>query len=111
VSPADIEKQDADGSEIGSPNDPRSSIDVPKQYDTNRAKYAEEVFDCIYKTFMPKCGRPSGGSMQAIPKFALASERLPMARAQVVAETRAWFDAHPEEAQGIVEIFAPQATA
>lgn len=30
-------------------------------------------------------------------------------RAQVVAETRAWFDAHPEEAQGIVEFFAPQA--
>jgi hypothetical protein len=29
----------------------------------------------------------------------------------VVAETRAWFDAHPEEAQGIVELFAPQATA
>jgi len=32
-------------------------------------------------------------------------------RAQVVAETRAWFAAHPEEAQGIVEIFAPQAAA
>ncbi len=32
-------------------------------------------------------------------------------RAQVVAETQAWFDAHPEEAQGIVELFAPQATA
>jgi enamine deaminase RidA (YjgF/YER057c/UK114 family) len=32
-------------------------------------------------------------------------------RAHVVAETRAWFDAHPEEAQGIVELFAPQATA
>jgi len=32
-------------------------------------------------------------------------------RAQVVAETRAWFDAHPEEAQGIVDLFAPQATA
>ena len=32
-------------------------------------------------------------------------------RAQVVAETRAWFDAHPEEAQGIAELFAPQATA
>ena len=32
-------------------------------------------------------------------------------RAQVVAETRAWFDAHPEEAQGIVEFFAPRATA
>ena len=32
-------------------------------------------------------------------------------RAQVVAETRAWFDAHPEEAQGIVELFAPQAAA
>ena len=32
-------------------------------------------------------------------------------RAQVVAETRAWFDAHPEEAQGIVELLAPQATA
>lgn len=28
-------------------------------------------------------------------------------RAQVVAETRAWFDAHPDEAQGIVELFAP----
>jgi hypothetical protein len=32
-------------------------------------------------------------------------------RAQVVAETMAWFDAHPEEAQGIVDLFAPQATA
>jgi hypothetical protein len=32
-------------------------------------------------------------------------------RAQVVAETRAWFDAHPEEAQGIVDLFAPLATA
>jgi len=32
-------------------------------------------------------------------------------RAQVVAETRAWFEAHPEEARGIVELFAPQATA
>jgi hypothetical protein len=32
-------------------------------------------------------------------------------RAQVVAETRAWFDAHPEEAQGIVELFASRATA
>ena len=32
-------------------------------------------------------------------------------RAQVVAQTRAWFDAHPEEAQGIVELFAPQAAA
>src|SRR6185312_2118309 len=31
-------------------------------------------------------------------------------RAQVVAETRAWFDAHPEEAQGIVDLLAPQAT-
>jgi metal-responsive CopG/Arc/MetJ family transcriptional regulator len=32
-------------------------------------------------------------------------------RAQVVAETRAWFNARPAEAQGIVELFAPQATA
>jgi hypothetical protein len=32
-------------------------------------------------------------------------------RARVVAETRAWFDAHPEEAQGIVELFVPQAAA
>ena len=32
-------------------------------------------------------------------------------RAQVVAETRAWFDAHPKAAQGIGEIFAPRATA
>ena len=32
-------------------------------------------------------------------------------RSRVVAETRAWFDAHPEEAQGIVELFAPQVTA
>src|SRR5256885_16832089 len=32
-------------------------------------------------------------------------------RARVVAETRAWFDAHPEEARGIVEVFAPEATA
>jgi enamine deaminase RidA (YjgF/YER057c/UK114 family) len=31
-------------------------------------------------------------------------------RAEVVAETRAWFDAHPEEAQGIVALFAPQGT-
>jgi enamine deaminase RidA (YjgF/YER057c/UK114 family) len=31
-------------------------------------------------------------------------------RAQVVADTRAWFDAHPEEAQGIAEFFAPRAT-
>jgi enamine deaminase RidA (YjgF/YER057c/UK114 family) len=31
-------------------------------------------------------------------------------RAQVVAETRAWFNAHPEEARGIVELFLPQAT-
>jgi hypothetical protein len=30
-------------------------------------------------------------------------------RAQVVAETKAWFDAHPDEARGIVEFFAPQA--
>ncbi len=30
-------------------------------------------------------------------------------RARVVAETRAWFDAHPEQARGIVELFAPQA--
>ena len=32
-------------------------------------------------------------------------------RSQVVAETRAWFDAHPDEARGIVEFFAPRATA
>jgi hypothetical protein len=32
-------------------------------------------------------------------------------RAQVVAETRAWFEAHPDEAQGIVEFFAPTAIA
>jgi len=32
-------------------------------------------------------------------------------RARVVAETRAWFDTHPEEAQGIVELFAPRVTA
>jgi enamine deaminase RidA (YjgF/YER057c/UK114 family) len=32
-------------------------------------------------------------------------------RARVVDETRAWFDAHPEEARGIVELFAPKATA
>jgi enamine deaminase RidA (YjgF/YER057c/UK114 family) len=32
-------------------------------------------------------------------------------RTQVVAETRAWFDAHPVEAQGIMELFAPQASA
>jgi enamine deaminase RidA (YjgF/YER057c/UK114 family) len=30
-------------------------------------------------------------------------------RAQVVAETRAWFDSHPEEVQGIMDLFAPQA--
>jgi hypothetical protein len=30
-------------------------------------------------------------------------------RTQVVAETRAWFDAHPVEAQGVMELFAPQA--
>jgi len=43
-----------------------------------------------------------------------ASERRladPAFRAQVVAETRAWFDAHPEEALGIVELFAPRASA
>jgi len=32
-------------------------------------------------------------------------------RAQVVAETKAWFDAHPEEAQGIMDLFAPKANA
>ena len=32
-------------------------------------------------------------------------------RAQVVAETRAWFDANPEQAQGIMDLFAPQASA
>jgi hypothetical protein len=32
-------------------------------------------------------------------------------RAQVGAETKAWFDAHPEEAQGIAELFAPQVAA
>lgn len=32
-------------------------------------------------------------------------------RAQVVAETRAWFETHPKEAQGIVELFSPHATA
>jgi hypothetical protein len=32
-------------------------------------------------------------------------------RARVVAETKSWFDAHPDEAQGIVDLFAPQATA
>jgi hypothetical protein len=32
-------------------------------------------------------------------------------RAQVVAETRTWFDAHPEEAEGIADLFAPQAAA
>jgi enamine deaminase RidA (YjgF/YER057c/UK114 family) len=32
-------------------------------------------------------------------------------RAQVAAETRAWLDAHPEEAQGIVQFLAPQAPA
>jgi len=31
-------------------------------------------------------------------------------RAEVVAETRAWFDAHPDEAHGIVELFAPRAS-
>lgn len=30
-------------------------------------------------------------------------------RAQVIAETRAWFDAHPDEAQGIVDLFTPPA--
>jgi hypothetical protein len=28
-------------------------------------------------------------------------------RAQVIAETTAWFDAHPDEAQGIVDLFTP----
>jgi hypothetical protein len=32
-------------------------------------------------------------------------------RAQVVAETRAWFDAHLDEARGIVDFFAPPAAA
>lgn len=32
-------------------------------------------------------------------------------RAQVIAETRAWFDAHPAEAQGIVELFVPRVSS
>ena len=32
-------------------------------------------------------------------------------RARVAAETRAWFDAHPEESEGILDLFAPQVTA
>src|SRR5271156_3424956 len=32
-------------------------------------------------------------------------------RARVVAETRAWFDAQPDEAQGIVDLFAPRTIA
>ena len=32
-------------------------------------------------------------------------------RARVAAETKAWFDAHPEEARGIAELFAPRASA
>jgi hypothetical protein len=32
-------------------------------------------------------------------------------RAQVVAETRAWFDAHPDEARGVAELFAPPAVS
>ncbi|MGA9026526.1 MAG: hypothetical protein WB440_10760 [Steroidobacteraceae bacterium] len=32
-------------------------------------------------------------------------------RAQVVAETRAWFDAHPGEIEGIVDLFAPRTIA
>ncbi len=31
--------------------------------------------------------------------------------ARVVAETRAWFDAHPDEARGVMDLFAPHATA
>ena len=32
-------------------------------------------------------------------------------RAQVVADTQAWFDAHPGKARKIAELFAPQAAA
>jgi hypothetical protein len=32
-------------------------------------------------------------------------------RAQVVRETQAWFEAHPHEARGIAELFAPDAAA
>ena len=32
-------------------------------------------------------------------------------RARVAAETRAWFDAHPREAEGLMELFAPRAGA
>jgi hypothetical protein len=32
-------------------------------------------------------------------------------RAHVVAETRAWFNAHPDEAPGIVDLFAPRTNA
>jgi hypothetical protein len=43
------QKESGDVSEEGGPQAaPDGSIDVPKQYDTNRAKYAEAVFDCIY---------------------------------------------------------------
>jgi len=50
--------------------------------------------------------------MRAFPRFARESAVADGTfRAQVAAETRAWFDVHPEEAQGTVEFFAPQATA
>jgi hypothetical protein len=48
VSPVDTEKQATDGNESASPSHPKGLIDVLKQYDTNRAKFAEAVFDCIY---------------------------------------------------------------
>jgi hypothetical protein len=32
-------------------------------------------------------------------------------RAQVIAETKAWFEAHRDQAEGIVEFLAPEATA
>jgi hypothetical protein len=44
----------------------------------------------------------------------LASERAladGTLRAQVVAETRAWFDAHADEARGIIDFFAPPTAA
>lgn len=48
VSPVDTRKQAADDKKSASPIDPKGLIDAPKQYDTNRAKLAEAVFDCIY---------------------------------------------------------------
>ena len=67
------------------------------------------VIACIGLVFAIELASPAGNARaDRASERALADGTF---RAQVVAETRAWFDAHPEEAQGIVELFAPQAAA